>query len=498
MAIGNLNDNERLVLAHIAQARKALYDRIKNIHGRPLHPGQVQLAKSYFEEKKKVIMAQYGRGCGKTESILFVAWMKALMEPGSLIYIICKERKQAREIYWASGRLQHYGPPEYLDDTKSSELRAVFKNGSFIALDGCDNVDALRGVKPSLVFYDEFQHHSKEFDQEVMRPNLGTKGAALIICGTPPKRECYYTEFKKRLQTEILEGDTTRAYFELPSSINPAWDKSELAKIERALIAQKDEAIWRREYLGEDCLGGAEMVFPLWNIERYKRDRSFLEQYLYNDKSKLRWITACDPGTSTVFAVIFCCYNPFTCQFFVLDEIYEKDRKRMDTRSVWNQIRDIEKRWNPDGNWRRIADEAAAWFRRELHAQFHVPMSPTRKSKFKKDSQISMIKMMMATENCLFVNDACKFLDWELKNCVTDDEGDRIDENDHLIDSFDYALQLANFKFTEKASQEAPVLIQSGDTVRYQKVNYVDVKNEDWATNVVEDSLNPIEAEWYN
>ena len=84
---------------------KALHYKVDMVHKRPLHSGQVQLAKAYFNENKRIIQAQYGRNGGKTESILYVAWRKALLYPNSQIYIICPERKQGKEIYWASGRI---------------------------------------------------------------------------------------------------------------------------------------------------------------------------------------------------------------------------------------------------------------------------------------------------------------------------------------------------------------------------------------------------------
>lgn len=470
----------------------SLYHRINNEHKKPLHSGQIAIARALFRDRKTIIQAQLGRNCGKSEIALYCAWVYAMTNPGSQVYIICPQRKQGKEIYWASGRLKYYGPPEYLaGEPKESELRLQFKNGSFICVEGAENYSALRGIKPDLVIYDEFQDHIKEFDVEVMRPNLIAKRASLLVFGTPPKRDGYYYEFKKQLLKQVEDGDTTRMYLQLPTSTNPSINKEELAKIKKALIAQGDEAVWKREYLAEDCIGGAEMVFPLWSRERYVKPHSLLLSFLEKARNELRFGWISDPGSTSTFACLFVAYNPYTCQLFVLDEIYEQDRRRTDTKSIWDVARPKMLAINPDlREWRKIADEAAAWFRHEMSANFGVSIGPSRKRKHNKEENISVVKMLMAQDESFFVSDRCVKFMWEIENYATDDAGVLPDVNDHLMDCLDYSIPALTVRTKEKVRQEpgAPLFVSSFD--RRVRVKSLSTKDSDWGEQVFEDSLN--------
>ena len=112
----------------------------------------------------------------------------------------------------------------------------------------------------------------------------------------------------------------------------------------KELIESGNEVIWMREYEGKRAFGGEDVVFPKWmpvssGEAGHIRKHAVLLSYLEHDRSKLKRYTICDPGTSTCFAVLFICYNKFTQQIFILDEIYEKDRKRTDSGQMWERIR---------------------------------------------------------------------------------------------------------------------------------------------------------------
>jgi len=468
----------------------ALYHKINNVHKKPLHAGQIAVARALFRDKKTIIQAQFGRNCGKTEIALYCAWVYAMTTPGALVYIICPQRKQGKEIYWASGRLKEYGPTEYLDgEPKESELRLQFKNGAFICIDGAENYSALRGVKPDLVIYDEFQDHSKEFDIEVMRPNLIAKKASLLVFGTPPKRDGYYYEFKRNLLEQIDGGDESRGYLQLPTSVNPAINKPELDKIKRQLLAQGDEAVWKREYLGEDCIGGAEMIFPLWAQAVHVKPHGVLMALLERQKNECRWAWISDPGSTSTFAGLFLAFNPYTCQLFVLDEIYEQDRRRTDARSIWDVAKPKMAEFF-SGDWRKVADEAAAWFRHEMSSNFGVSISPSRKRRHNKQDNISIVKMLMAEEHSFLVSDRCKKFIWEIENYVTNDAGDMPGKDDHLMDCLDYGVPALNIKTKQKAQagDHGPLWLSSNQgTIQVKELTSRDM---DWGEDVFEAALN--------
>jgi hypothetical protein len=489
----------------------AVYDRINNVHKKPLHKGQITVAQDYFIRGMDTIMSQWGRNGGKTEDVLYIANVAALLNPGFIVMIITPELKQGKKIYWTSGRLPNYAPPQYVADRSVSELRVTFNNGSVITVDGCENYDSLRGVKPNLVIYDEFQDHSKEFHLEVMQPNLLGKNSALIVFGTPPKkRSAYYIEFRDQLLKEIerqnKDGCVTSSYHEFPSSVNPSIDANKLQTVRRQLIESNNEVIWQREYEGRMAFGGEDVVFPKWNPEGvHIRRHTVLMSYLERDKNKLKWFTVCDPGTSTCFAVLFICYNPFTQQVFIMDEIYEKDRKRTDSRQIWERIRKKEQELYPEGqqtDWRRIYDEAAAWFHNEICALYRgqrVTLSPTQKYSSDKEMEISRVKMAMAQPGAFLVSDRCYWLRWEIESYITvvDKNGDPkyIDTNDHLLDCLFYFFNASGWTLLEKAEE----VIMNVDMTP-KRVDRIDPN--DWADNAVEASLhgsiNDIYPEYFN
>jgi len=493
-------------LGRHAEIMTAIYNRINNVHKRPLHAGQIEIARDYFNKGMRIVMSQWGRNAGKTENLLFIATTAACLNDNFIIYIITPERKQGKEIYWASRRLQDYPPKEYIEQERDTETRLVFKNGSFICVDGCENYNAHRGLKPNLVFYDEFQNHNKEFHLEVMSPNLLGKGSSLIIFGTPPKkRSAYYVEFRKQLLEQIKEGDYSRSYHEYPTSVNPQINKEELAKTRKNLISSGNESIWYREYEGKSVFGGEDVVFPTWAPDSmHVRTHKVLMSFLEHDKKKLKWYTICDPGTSTCFAVLFICYNSFTQQIFILDEIYEKDRSKTDSRQIWNRIRNKEEELYPNSqlnDWQRIYDEAAAWFYNEiasLHRGQRLSLSPSRKQSSNEETDISRIKMAMSQQGALVVSDRCYWLRWEIESFITviDKNGDAsyIDSNNHLIDCLKYFMQISGWSLMEKAED---VIHNSRQLVKTEKIPLLD-----WAEKAVSNSLwvepNDLLSEYFN
>lgn len=476
-----------------------------------LHPGQVAVARDILNKGKRCVQAQWGRKAGKTLCSCFIAWVYALLNPGSNIWIICPQRKQGKAIYWIPGRIQNFGPQKYLNQEPTvSDLTVSFNNGSLIMIEGCENYPALRGITPDLVIYDEFQDHSKEFHVEVMAPNLIAKRASLVVIGTPPKRDCYYVEFRKQLLEEIESGDDTRSYYEFPSEINPTLDKEELSKIQIRLYKAGDEKIWLREYMAQLIWGGEGAVFSPWSREKHVRPHEVLMSSLGHDMGKLKWYTIFDPGSMTCFAVLFACYNPYTSQLFFLDEIYETNSRNTDALSIWKRAMDKEKELYSNRSARtfhRIYDEAALWFQINVSKYYrHDPefhMSPCVKNKVhgesSKESDCSLIKQIMGADNVFYVSDRCQKFIWETENYVVDEEGKYPKDHDHLIpDCMTYLLKACNYKFIEDVPADEQLRSRSVISA-YGNKRIEKLKNlGEWSDNVVDESLyvNPYDEYW--
>jgi len=438
--------------ANYQQVLYQLHTHLKAVDRLP-HPDQGATLRALFQEGKKVIQGQAGRSFGKTELVCYLTWRFALTNPGTETYIICPEIKQAKKIYWYPNRIQNYGPRMFVAEEWESKLQLIFKNGSHIILDGCENYDGLRGIKPKLVIYDEFQHHTKFFDEEVMQPNLSFGDVALIVFGTPPKRDCYYVEFRNTVLEKIAQGNSRYAYFELPTEANPRVDKAWLAEKKADLFAKGKQNIWYREYEGKLLFDTESAIFPMFDKTRHCKPREWIEKRLERDKSKLQYLCVFDPGTATCFAVRFYAINPYTSEMYLLDEIYETRREYARAIDVWNRANEIKERWNDDlSAWTNIYDEAALWFANEVLGEYPdmdgalLPTHKQRKSALTgedgRPGESIIMSMMLpkGAEQLFFVNDECEKFVWEIENYVKDELGRYPKTNDHLCDTLFYAV----------------------------------------------------------
>jgi Terminase large subunit, T4likevirus-type, N-terminal len=415
---------------------------------KPLHEGQLPLVKAIFYDGKRECMMQCGRSFGKTEEVLYIATRWAISRPKQIIYILCPERKQAKEIYWASRRLQDYAHKSMVAEERDSELRLVFTNGSFICIDGSDNYKSLRGVKPNLVVYDEFQDHDRRVD-EAMRPNLGSKRAPLIRIGTPPEAEGYYTEVRQNIIKHVKRGSPTHFYLERPTSTNPYFDPDFLIT-ERERLSERGELDqYLREYEAKFIPGGAGSVFPMFHGRKHAIVKSQPEilKMIHRDRKNMNWFTVIDPGQSC-FAVTFACVNKYTSQIFLLDEIYEKNRHLTSSGKIWPRIKEIQKKLcSIEDRWSTFCDEAASWFPVEIYDKFNENIYPTKKAKHNKKDDISFIKDLMYKEDAMFMSSTMPGLIKELESYVTKQDGSYSKANDHQIDNLRYLLSVSGFKF---------------------------------------------------
>lgn len=427
------------------------------------HPGQFPMIRAFFNDGKKIIHGQCGRSFGKTEINLYITNRFALTHPNTMTYIICPEKEQGKAIYWQPRRLQTYAPSKYIQETMNSELRVVFKNGSSIIVEGCKNYEALRGIKPHLVVYDEFQHHSHLFDEEIMQPNLSSGNVSLIITGTPPRRTCYYVDFRKNLLKNIKAGDTDCFYIELPSEANLSLDRAWLAKKKKQLISEGKESVWLREYEGKLVFDKEHAILPFFSTGKHVFPRQHLMDLIRRDRHKMDWYCLFDPGTASCFAALLIGVNPYTAQTFVLDEIYATEKREMVASSIWELANAKKRAIYPElDEWQNIYDEAAVWFANEIQMIYGGALTPTRKfrsniSRLEHEGRAgeSLINSLMLAQNKFFVSSQCEKFQWEIENYVTDEEGKYPKKHDHLMDLLIYFAQSCNIDLNEQVDNHA-------------------------------------------
>lgn len=399
------------------------------------HDSQVPIGRALFYENCKDIFVCAGRNFGKTELAAYCTWRWALEHPGSENYIFEPYLKQAREILWAGSRIQKFGPEDYIESINNSELRITFKNGSFIKLEGSDNTAAMAGIKPKgLIVYDEFKDH-RPVSIHNFEPNRAAFDVPAIFIGTPPSIHNHYVDYMELAK----RGDGWR-FFHGPTSANPHISKKWLERKKRDLEALGEIETWLREYEALFVKGGKGSIFPqIFRIANC----NFVPPH---DIRKWQVVVGFDPGSTSVFAVIFVVFNPYSKKMYLVDEIYEKDHEQMTARKIWDKTQEKLKRWrNLGANIAYVYDEAAAWFRSEIYEyDREVDLIQSSKSQYGVDGYINVVRHVMTAE--LFnITEDCKEMRSELEKYEKDENGKIPKKDDHLINAFQYVLGFLGF-----------------------------------------------------
>lgn len=416
------------------------------------HPAQVAIGAPLIRGDTRDVFAQCGRNFGKTELVCYLLWRFAYTYAGSENYYFAPYMKQAREILWASRRVQTFGPESWVKEINNTEMRVVFQNGSFIKLDGSDNVDAYRGVKPKgLSVFDEFKDFRPEFF-EAYDPNRAAFDAPLMIIGTPPELDGQFTRL-----AAAFEKDPNKRFFQMPTSVNPHISRKWLEAKKAELYALGEGDKWEREYQARFVSGGANAIFPMLS-RKAMRPHDEVMAMIWRDRKKLEWILWADPAGASCFAVLLCAVNPYTKQIFCLDEIYELTQTEMTVGRIWPRIRTKrDELW--DGEWRQGYDEASTWFANEVLDAFGEGLEPTQKMKSDKLTGLSLIKDALL-QGKLILSDRCQKLYWEMERYRKDDQGRIPKKDDHLIDCLRYVFDSLPYSIKSEAEPVVDPLTQ--------------------------------------
>jgi hypothetical protein len=415
------------------------------------HPKQVEIGKALLVDEVTNVFARCGRNFGKTDLAIYLLWRWALLHPNSENYLFEPEQKQAKEILWASGRIQAFGDSEWLDgEPNNTEMRIRLANGSFIKIDGSDNYDSYRGVKPKgLIIYDELKDINPKF-LDAFEPNRAAHNAPALWIGTPPEYENHFIHYMQEAET-----NPRWACFHAPTSSNPFIDPAWLLEKEAYYKRIGDYETWLREYEALFVKGGKSHILPQF----MKLDAIKME--LPRGISEWQLFVVCDPGTASVFGVLFILFNPYSKQIKVWREIYEDETSKMTTRQIWSRIYPMFRELVDAGvkHYEFIYDEAAAWFANEVREVTSYWFTPTRKSKADKESGIALIRDVL-DKGLLEYDESCVKFKWEMENYVKDRNGRIPKVNDHLIDCFRYFLDAAGFSLdaTARPKEVDPLL----------------------------------------
>ncbi len=465
------------------------------------HSGQIPILRAVFKDKVPFTFVRCGRKFGKTEVLLYILSRWALTHPNAACYFIAPQYKQAKEILWANNRAQNFVPRPLIKKIDNQETRITFINDSFLKIDGGDNPDSLRGLTMDIVGLEEYREHDPIIISEIARPNLAPTNGPLIVIGTPPEGGVNDAGEKHHYQREEEEAakamDRGRGFaIHRPTHVNPHISEEWLDEEKARLISRGEEYVWKREYLAEYCMGGKNVIFPMFRRLRHADNtpahfvpHEELMAEIKKDLSHLKFYMIADPGNKTVFAVLFICYNPYTGKVYVLDEIYQDDPNQTTVQRIWAHARKIMQGLhmpsgtNVDTNriWQKFHDSAAAWWELELLNQFGVGSCPCPKFLGDKEEGLSMLKDMFLDYQLVF-SSRCVKTAWEVENYKTDEHGRIPKRNDHTIDILRYWLLVTGYSYkTRSHRQPLPYL----DELEYEREQYKN-RHKTWADTIID------------
>lgn len=410
------------------------------------HDAQTHLIIKLFREDIRHLFLQWGRKTGKTEFVTYAIWRWAMSAPNQACYYIAPYAKQAREILWASKRIQKFGPGEFIKYVNRTEMRITFQNNSFIKLDGSDNFTAYDGITPHFVVYDEFRDFRPEF-HERMGPNLAVHNAPLIIIGTPPSKENQYTRLAEEFKTH-----PKKYWSQFATHQNPHISREWLEQERMVLYARGEQDVWAREYLAEFVRGGKRSIFPMFARSSLTPHTDIIS-YLHSYSKQLEYWVIADPGTVSCFAVLFIALNKYTKTVYLLDELYETGTSNTSTRKVGTKINQKIRELEPNAKWQARRDSAATWFETEFLDNFgsDIYFQGSDKTSIRKEQGLSLIKDLMLS-NKLVVSDRCEWFTWEVLNYEVNKNNEIPKENDHLIDCLRYFVNESYLTLTEESA----------------------------------------------
>lgn len=424
------------------------------------HSVQIPPGLALFNEGIKRIFLRFGRQTGKSELMAYMAVRWALSNPGARVAIICPLLKQCRSLYMHSRTLERKIPAEYLDSIHTTDGRFMFKNGSMIELHGVDNPEAFRGFTASIVFADEAKDLTAYAIDSVIEPTLLVQKAPFIIAGTPPELAThFYWDFLKQAET-----DPDWRIFKATSYDNPYIDHEDLNKVRARLEARGEGDAFQREYMSEFVPGQKKMVFPMLSDAHIKPYDELMHEVRKNC-DRWNYYAVLDPGTASVFALLFAAVNSYDGRIRLLDELYINQQSENSIGKIWpraqEKMKTIYDEDPGEGAWTVIYDEAASWCRNELQDRYEVNAIPTQKSVNKKGAGISAIRDVLFSKHLLASD---RMVQWrkEMLGYQFDDRGVPVKKDDHLVDTTLYLLPAAFYTAKESAPPVEPAPLEPG------------------------------------
>jgi hypothetical protein len=161
-------------------------------------------AKALHNTKKRWIVINAHRRCGKTTASINHLIRSALLTKKSRYAYIAPTYKQAKNVAWDMLKEYSWKIPDV--KFNEAELRVDFPNGSRITLYGAENVDGLRGIALWGVVFDEYSQQPGNIFSEVVSKCLADHYGYAIWIATPKGKNEFYRVYQTAVGSEDWLG----------------------------------------------------------------------------------------------------------------------------------------------------------------------------------------------------------------------------------------------------------------------------------------------------
>lgn len=222
------------------------------------HPNQKVILDA-LDSGTRFVGIRAGRKFRKTS--LIISWLiEKALETGLTCPYIAPNRVQAKNIAWndhVSRVLEGFKKSGMPFKRNESELTVAFPNGGRLQLMGVENKESLRGISNwGALGGDEYDNWEEDIYAEIIRPNLITHHAPVIMSGTP---NGYRNLWR-------LEKGNIFKFFHFTSYDNPDLDRGELEDLVKE-YKEMGMGTYRQEILAEyEKPEGT--VYAEWDMEK--------------------------------------------------------------------------------------------------------------------------------------------------------------------------------------------------------------------------------------
>lgn len=469
------------------------------------HKGQKAAGDAVFNSKADFVYVECGRKFGKSELATFMCWIYALTRPNAEVYYLAPAVKLAKELVWANQRMQTANTydPDFIPTMErllggeikifKQEGRIVLPNGSFIKVDGSDNIDNQLGLKPDFVVADEYRTFKPEW-LEFMRPNMAPKKGKICFITTPPLGPNHAYDMAQECKSAMEAKDPHYFYLNLPSSVNdrlPGHDMW-LAREKDRLFRLGREREWRREYLAEYLASDDHAVLPGINRHFARSPESLYQLFKSRSRDTFEWACVIDPGNSTFLGALFLACSKNSGDVFVLGELKLEASQDVTARTAWPRLRDSLQAIKDElvdcpmpSEWPVYVNERCSGFVSELFGNFEVTACCFDKALVHPEANITLIKDICAA-NKLHVGENSKDLLKEAESFQRSPETLKIpqDEDRPLVRCLQAGIVLLGYSYDllEVAPEIDPKSVLVSDELffgRLKKVKTFEEKAEE-------------------